>query len=113
MMLVKYPGSVTRAGCAAMGTVRNGLSLRNGSTLNIEDEVVVVESYVDDKAVQLVMIWFSSGVKDDFNVKAAGLSVGKDGCTSDCKASESSWECEQERACCATSTRSDTLWRRR
>jgi hypothetical protein len=93
--------------------MRRGSSLGNGSTLDLEDEVVVVESYVDDEAVQLVMIWFSSGVKDDFDVEAAGLSVGKDGCSSDCKASESSWECERERACCATPTRSDTLWRRR
>ena len=59
------------------------------------------------------VIWFSPGVKDNFDVEAAGLSVGKDGCSSDCKASESSWKCERERACCATPTRSDTLWRRR
>jgi hypothetical protein len=75
-----------------MGTVRNGSSLGNGSTLNVEDKVVVVEGYTDDEVVQLVMIWFSSCVKDDFDVKAAGLRVGKDGCSSDCKASESSWE---------------------
>jgi hypothetical protein len=66
--------------------------LENGSTLNVKDEVVVVEGYVDDEAVQFIMIWFSSCVKDDFDVEAAGLRVGKDGCTSDCKASESSWE---------------------
>jgi hypothetical protein len=75
-----------------MGRTRRGSFVRDGSTLNVEDDVVVVESYVDDEAVQFVMIWFSSGVKDDFNVEAAGLSVGKDGCSSDCKASESSWK---------------------
>jgi hypothetical protein len=112
-ILVKYPGSETSAGCAAMGTVRNGSSLGNRSTLNIEDEVVVVEGYVDDEAIQFVMIWFSSGVKDDFDVEVVGLRVGKDGCSSDCKASESSRECEREWAFCAMPKRSDTLWRRR
>ncbi len=96
-----------------MGTVLNGSSLGNGSTLNIEDEVVVVERYVDDEAVQFVVIWFSSGVKDDFDVEATGPRVGKDGCSSDSKASVSSRESERERACCATPIRSDTLWRRR
>jgi hypothetical protein len=96
-----------------MGTVRNGSSLGNGSTLNIEDEVVVVESYIDDEAVQFEMVWFSSCVKDDFDVEAIGSRVGKDGGSSDRKAVISSWECERERACCTTSTRSDTLWRRR
>jgi hypothetical protein len=112
-MLVRYPGSETAAGWVAMGTVRKGSSLGNGSTLYVEDEVVVVEGYIDDEAVQFVMIWFSSCVKDDFDVEAARSSIGKYGGPSDCKASESSWECEQERACCATPTRSDTLWRRR
>jgi hypothetical protein len=112
-MLVRNPGSVTGAGCAAMGTAWYGSSLGNGSTLNIEDEVVVVECYVDDEAVQLEVIWFSSGVKDDFDVEAIGSRAGKDGCSSDRKASISSWECERKRACCTTPTRSDTLWRRR
>jgi hypothetical protein len=112
-MLVKYPGSDTAAGWAPIGTVRNGSSLGNGSTLDVEDEVVVVERYVDDEAVQLVMIWFSSCVKDDLDVEAARSSVGKYGGLSDCKASESSRECEREWARCATPTRSDTLWRRR
>jgi hypothetical protein len=58
-----------------MGTAQYGSFFGNRSTLNIEDEVVIVEGYVDDEAVQFVMIWFSSCVKDDFDVKAAGLTV--------------------------------------
>jgi hypothetical protein len=112
-ILVRYPGLCTRVGCTAIGTVRKGSLVGNGSTLNIKYNVVLIEGYVDGEAVQFVMIWFSSCVKDNFNVEAAGLSVGKNSSTSDCKASESSRECEQEQACYATSVRSDTLWRRR
>jgi hypothetical protein len=44
--------------------------------LNIEDNVILIEGYVDDEAVQFVMIWFSACVKDNFDVEAAGSSVG-------------------------------------
>jgi hypothetical protein len=85
-----------------MGRSRKGSVVGNLSTSDKEYKVVVEESDIDHKAVQLVMIWFSSCVKDDFNVEAAGSRVGKDGGTSDRKALESSWECERERACCAS-----------
>jgi hypothetical protein len=81
--------------------------------LNVEDNVVLVEGYVDDEPVQFIVIWLSPCVKDDFDVEAAGLSIGKNGGSSDRKASESARECEWERARCAASARSDTLWRRR
>jgi hypothetical protein len=73
---VRYLGLCTRVGCTVIGTVRKGLLVRNGSTLNVEDNVVLVEGYVDDEVVQFVMIWFSACVKDNFNVEAAGSSVG-------------------------------------
>jgi hypothetical protein len=73
---VRYSGLCTRAGCTVIGTVWKGSLVGNGSTLNVEHNVVLIEGYVDDEAVQFVMIWFSSGVKDNFNVKAAGSSIG-------------------------------------
>jgi hypothetical protein len=44
--------------------------------LNVEDNVVFIEGYVDDEAVQFVMILFSACVKDNFDVEAARLSIG-------------------------------------
>jgi hypothetical protein len=73
---VRYPGLYTRAGCTAIGTVRKGSLVGKGSTLNVEHNVVLIEGYVDDEVVQFIMIWFSSCVKDNFDVKAAGSSVG-------------------------------------
>jgi hypothetical protein len=44
--------------------------------LNVKDNVVLVGGYIDDEAVQFVMIWFSACVKDNFDVEAAVSSVG-------------------------------------
>jgi hypothetical protein len=60
----------------AIGTAWKGSLGRNGSTLNVEHNVVLVEGYIDDEAVQFIMIWFSACVKDNFDVEAAGSSVG-------------------------------------
>jgi hypothetical protein len=75
-----------------------GSLVGNLSMLNIKDNVVLEERYIDDEVVQLIKIWFCSGVNNKVEVEAASLRDRYNGGTSDRKALESSWECEQEQA---------------
>jgi hypothetical protein len=45
--------------------------------LDVEDSIIGIKGYVDDKVIQFVELWGSSGVKDEVDVEVARLRVGK------------------------------------